>query len=345
MKNLLLLILLIPAFAFAQDKKIVIDGVSGGQYYILHKTAPKENYYSIGRLYNISPRQDLAPFNGLDIDHSPALSIGQVIKVPLVETNFTQEPETTTEEVFVPVYHRVSPKETLDQISRSYNQVPIARLKSWNKFNDNNINQGALIIIGYLKVKPELSSLAQQAVKVSTNIPSETLVKNESMVEKKPEKIQKEQPKNESKSVTEAVKEPVVQSAPVETKEAPKKEQPKVVTQTEMANPNAVGGGKFKDAFAAQTNSKKGKEKVITAGVFKSTSGWSDGKYYCFNNTAHPGSIIKITNPESNKIIYAKVLDVMPDISQNEGIDLRLSNAGADALGVTGDTFEVKITY
>jgi hypothetical protein len=69
--------------------------------------------------------------------------------------------------------------------------------------------------------------------------------------------------------------------------------------------------------------------------LFKSTSGWHDGKYYCLHNMATPGTIVKITNNANGKSIYAKVLDIMPDIKQNNGLIICVSNAAADVLGVT----------
>jgi rare lipoprotein A (peptidoglycan hydrolase) len=50
---------------------------------------------------------------------------------------------------------------------------------------------------------------------------------------------------------------------------------------------------------------------------------------------ATPGTIVKITNNANGKSIYAKVLDLMPDIKQNNGLVICVSNAAADVLGVT----------
>ena len=80
-------------------------------------------------------------------------------------------------------------------------------------------------------------------------------------------------------------------------------------------------------------------------GVFKSTSGWTDGKYYCLHNTAKTGSIIKVTNPANGKSVYAKVLDVIPDIKKNSILLIRLSNAAADELGVGEANFNCTLNY
>ena len=82
-----------------------------------------------------------------------------------------------------------------------------------------------------------------------------------------------------------------------------------------------------------------------TGGIFKSTSGWEDGKYYCLHNTAAAGTILKITNKATGKSVYAKVLDLIPDIKQNESLIIRISNAAANALGTTQDKLECTINY
>ena len=47
----------------------------------------------------------------------------------------------------------------------------------------------------------------------------------------------------------------------------------------------------------------------------------------------------------NQKVIYAKVLDVIPDITQNKGIFLRLSKAGAEELGATEEQFDAIVSY
>ena len=68
-------------------------------------------------------------------------------------------------------------------------------------------------------------------------------------------------------------------------------------------------------------------------------------KYYCLHNSATQGSIVKITNNSNGKIIYAKVLDVIPDIKQNNGVIIRISNAAAAELGTGENQFECTLSY
>jgi LysM repeat protein len=99
MKKCFFLFLCIPFITYAQDKPLIAEGVSPSLY-ITHKVAPKENYYSIGRIYNISPR-DIAPFNNLQLENG--LSVGQTIRVPLNSSNFFQSGTAAPDETFVPV--------------------------------------------------------------------------------------------------------------------------------------------------------------------------------------------------------------------------------------------------
>lgn len=274
MKNLLLLfVMLITGFcAQAQSKKIFVEG-SSSDAYITHIIQPKENFYSIGRIYNISPRV-YAPYNNMSLEGG--LTIGQMVRIPLNEINFSKEGTAGEDEVIIPLYKR-------------------------SGGNDN--------LFGYLKVKKDLSPIASWGSTPKKQTET-AVVAPAPKTEKAPPPSQPESPK------------------------APPAPEPPIVASTE---------GFFKTAFLKQqiTNQKVSAK----AGVFKSTSGWNDGKFYCFHNRAAAGSIVAIHNPASGKTVYAKVLDVVPDISENVGIDVRLSNAAAEALQVSGTTFTCELSY
>ena len=321
MKKMFLILFLLPFFVKAQEAPLMIAG-TGDNLYLTHTAAAKENFYSIGRLYNISPKE-IAPYNNLSMDKG--LSIGQTVKIPLKAVNFSQTGTAAADEVVVPVYHEVQPKETLYQLSTHYNKVPVASVKAWNNLSGDAVSTGQNIIVGYLKVKKSLSAFAQSGGTAPVVSAAKPVVKAEPPV-KKPEPkpvVVKEEPKEEQVVVQ---KEPVKKATPVQV----------VSTSTDAAE---FKGGVFRTQY-----SNTGKEESGTAGIFKSTSGWYDGKYYCLHNTAAQGTILKITNTATGKSIYARVLDGIPDLKQNNNIILRLSNAGADAIGATGN-FECTINY
>lgn len=84
---LLLFIFLIGGSLFAQTQELVLKSNSKGLY-IGHTLAPKENFYSMGRLFGVHPKH-IASFNGLDM--KKGLSVGQIIMIPLTDTNFSKK--------------------------------------------------------------------------------------------------------------------------------------------------------------------------------------------------------------------------------------------------------------
>ena len=144
-------------FSMGQSVPLVVEGTTNGMH-LVHKVAPKENWYSIGRLYNANPKE-LAPYNGLTLDKP--LAIGQLLKVPLNAANFSQNGVKEADEVFVPVYHTVQEKEWMYRLSVNYNKVPFESLEKWNGLGHSAVlKPGMRMVIGYLKVKSNQSALA-----------------------------------------------------------------------------------------------------------------------------------------------------------------------------------------
>jgi LysM repeat protein len=302
-----------------------------------HTVGPKETLFSIGRLYNVHPRE-LAEYNNIPFETS--LHIGQVIKIPSkttmvplppvapvdktnAETKPVEKKEVKTVEKtpaekkpvttnLVPVYHVVQKKETLYQISRMFNKVPVADLKKWNNLSSDALPEGTNLVVGYTSSEnvPATTTTDQPVVK--------PVIKEEPVVEKKPEVITPAKPK--------------------------KKEEPVKPMVTDVPGSDSKEGY-FKNLFEAQAVAKEKHDEEGMAGVFKSTSGWNDGKYYCLHNSAAPGTVIKIINTATGKFVYAKVLDVIPDIKQNNGLLIRVSNAAANELGAGEVNFNCSINY
>jgi LysM repeat protein len=311
----------------AQGQLLIVEGKSPNLY-ITHTVTAKENYYSVGRLYNVSPKE-LASYNGLTFEKG--FTLGQIIKIPLAPNNFSQGVAPTENEVLLPVYHVMRSKEGLYRVSLNYNKVPLDALKKWNKLSGDAVSTGTKIIVGYLKVLKDQSPLATEGLK---NSPPDLTMN--SIGDKK--QVANPVNSNEKKDVA------TVQ----ESKEA------KAITQEKAVdNPNNVtpsgsinfNGGKFKTLFTDQTKNRSLQNENGVAATFKTTSGWQDGKYYCFHNTAVPGTIMMITNTANGKSVYAKVLDAIPDIKQNSGLLIRISNSAADELGAIDNKFDCSISY
>jgi LysM repeat protein len=316
-KNFLLaFILFCSSIAFAQNQLIVQSNSKG--LYIEHKVAPKENFYSIGRLYNVAPK-DIETFNGLDMNKG--LTVGQSLKVPLNSGNFSQSIEKGK-----PIYYIVQPKEGLYRVSLKNNNVLMADLRKWNKLSSDKIAPGQKVIVGFFLASKDADNISQ--------VMEEPKVKQQ-LVEEKKEPVVKKQETVANKEESQKKQEPE------------KKIETPVTTQVSHAAVNDGNGGYFKSQFDLQIKTQPIKaDQTASAGIFKTSSGWQDAKYYALMDNVEPGTIIRVINPTNNKAIYAKVLGEMSGIRQNQGYDVRISNAAATALSVSdADKFIVKVNY
>lgn len=306
-KFLLAVLMFVCCYAgFAQTDLLVHS--NDKSLYINHTVSAKENFYSIGRLYAISPK-DIAAFNALDMNNG--LTIGQTIMIPLSVLNFSQSTQVGT-----PLYYVVGEKEGLYRVSLKNNKVLMANLRKWNNLKNDNISPGQRLVVGYL---------------VATNVPTS----NQPIAAKPETKTQTQHPVNADQK-TEAT-----ETRTVDTK-------PPVSNTANRTQPVATGGaGYFKNQFEAQSKKNaSGKDQAATASIFKTASGWQDGKYYALIDNVEPGTIIRVVNPSNNKAIYAKVLGEMSGIRQNQGLEVRISNAAASALEISEpDKFIVRVNY
>src|SRR6185369_2836870 len=226
MKKLMTVVSLLFFYSFVFSQNLVVKSGSKG-FYLEHKVAAKEGLFPIGRMYNVHPRH-IANFNG--IDFNKGLAIGQLINIPLTDTNFKQDVNKG-----VPVYY-VSEKESIANISVK-SKAQIGNLRGWNNLATDNLSAGTKLIIGFL-----ITNEMQDRV---VTITPKTLVAEESVSNvKKQETSENKQPVIETKKdivVEESVSnvkkaeeqkkqtEPAIKEASPEVKEETKKTEPSVV--------------------------------------------------------------------------------------------------------------------
>lgn len=311
-----LLILFSGQLLFAQKSDLQVKSGDKGLY-LEHKVARGESFFAVGRLYNVSAKY-LAAFNKLDLNKG--LLIDQKINIPLTDTNFTQQGNSGT-----PVYYTAVQSPTLETISSKVKNVPVENIRLWNDISVSEVTPGTKLIIGFLQSK-EMASVTIVS-KPKQEVPI-------AKVEEKPVVKAEEKPvvKEEVKSVEQKAEEkPVVK--PIEEKI----EEKVVVTEQ----------GYFKNHFEQQVRiSPASKNETVASGIFKTSSGWKDSKYYLLIDKVPAGTIVKVINPTNNKAVYAKVLGEMSGIRQNDGLSVRISNAAATTLNITEqDKFIVTVNY
>jgi LysM repeat protein len=310
-----LLICCSTILAFAQQELLIQNNDKG--FYIVHTVQAKENFYSIGRLYNIGPK-DMAAFNNLDMNNG--LNVGQQVMIPLTPANFTQSGSGT-----LPVYYKVGEKEGLYRVSVKNNNVLMAQLRKYNNLTSDAITTGQKLIVGYINADPALAQ-------TSTPAPATT-------------------PKSESPAVIDPPVKPQQQETlvlkPIEQEKPAAKPVSNTTLTTSPTPVKDANGGYFKTAFEQQSRGVSSfKEQTASAGIFKTASGWQDTKYYALMDGVDPGTIIRVVNPTNNKAVYAKVLGGMSGIRQNAGYDVRISNAAANVLDLSDtEKFILRVNY
>jgi len=279
--------------------------------------------------------------------HTETIAQAPVVKKPVVEApiaaNKKVESKKTEENV-----HVVIGKETLYSIGKHFN-VSVEQLKAWNKLSSNNIHDGQKLIV----TGNDIKEINQPIVKETQAKPQP-----EKVVVKKEEPVVKPPAEEKKTVVVKEEKKPVAKPEPaapplVKEDKQPVSEQPKetvvvkeiekpAVKKENIAPPpsqESISEGGYFESFYS-----KGEQHTSgDAATFKTSSGWSDKKYYVLMNNIDSNAVVRIT--VNNHTVFAKVLGSLPDIKEDNGLLLRLSNAAAASLGVSDAKFTVKVDY
>lgn len=156
--------LVLPTFAFSFRDSIGIENLSGKKV-IIYKLEPKDNYYSVGRKYGISPKIIM------DFNKNAALTIGTIIRIP-TQINFeeiTQNTQTTINESLTPTetLHTVVKKETLYSISALYG-MKMEDLKKLNKLSSNALSIGKVLKVINKKAVAQTPEIDKDNAKETT---------------------------------------------------------------------------------------------------------------------------------------------------------------------------------
>ncbi len=313
MKRLLIGLFLVTSF-FANAQEKMFAESNGKQGYITHTVTAGQTYYSIATKYGLKAN-DVISFNKADV--KKGVSVGAIVKVPLNASNLLQ----TNADGLMPIYYKLKTKEGLFRAGTMFGNVKTDVLKKNNALASDAVSVGQDIVVGYLKM---VGGGAETTVVKKEEQKNEEQVMDHAFLDSS--KIKKENP--------------IVNVPPTKKEEKPT---PPINVKEDRNEHKGFkpSVGYFEEAFAAATGNET--KTSGNAAIFKSTSGWEDKKYYALMNNVTPGTIVKIV--AGDKYVYAKVLDKLPEMKQNEGLLLRLSNAAAASLGTATDKFFVSVTY
>lgn len=166
--SIILSFLSISTFALSYRDSIGIENLLGKKV-IIYKLEPKDNYYSIGRKYGISPKIIM------DFNKNMALNIGTIIRIPTqinfediaAAANVLNTNNATT------IIHTVAKKETLYSISAMYG-MKMEDLKKLNKLKTNALSIGKVLnVINYKAIEQNTQVVKDTSKEIPQQTPEE----------------------------------------------------------------------------------------------------------------------------------------------------------------------------
>jgi len=262
-----------------------VENISGKKV-ILHKLDAKDNYYSIGRRYNVRPNL-IIQFN-----NNASLQVGSIIRVPTEQAfpgndpvlqsgqsagaSTTQTEASTTASI---VQYKVAAGETLYAIAKRFNTT-VEDITKMNNLRNNNLSPGQIIRV--------------------TSAP--------------------------------AVIAPPVIPPPI----IPAKRDSALAATTDSVT---VERRLPANRYGLSEKNEKG------IATWMDDDGLDSSKKLVLHRTAPIGTVIKITNPMTNRTTFAKVVGTFTDNQTNKDAIVVMTKGTAESLGALDKRFYVNISY
>ena len=273
--------------------------------YLLHKIRSGENLFLLSKRYSVPPAV-LADHN--DVTYQDGLSPGLKFKIPIDKYNYIRIEGMVDSR---PLYYKADEEDNLHSISRMFN-VSQGTIQRWNHMNDAAIEARQVLQVGWIAYDKSQKPFPSSVLPVK----SDTLIAKIPRPGVAPSKLPKPAGKPVKDSMIRAVI--AVDSEDEETAlEKQFKAENDGISLTEEA-----GAAVFYNLKAAQ-----------------------EGVYYAFHNMARKGSVIKVQNPASRKIIYAKVIGPIPNLKEYHNAIVGLSSNAVPALGAHDKRMFCKLKY
>lgn len=282
-----------------------------GKMVILHKLDPKDNYYSIARRYNVRPKEIM------DYNNNAKMQIGAIIKVPTDRPFNSSFTSVKTASPTSPSYQKPTQNTT--------NQVIIAAPANNNQpeYTQYKVSAGETLyaISKRFQVKVE-DIIAWNNLKNNTLTPGELL------------QIKRNEPQ--------PAPAPLIATAPVETTTTAVRDNTlrKDSTHVTFALDSSSGNRRLpNNRYGLTEKNEKG------TAVWISDPNLDPKKKYVLHRTAPVGTIIKITNPMTNKTTFAKVVGSFAENETNKDAIVVMTKDVAESLGALDKRFYVNISY
>lgn len=348
------------ANAFTRDS-IGVENFQGKKV-IIHKVVAKDTYYSIGRRYNVTPKE-IQTFND-----NKYLQIGVIIKVPTdipfsENTTAAQNSTTPASSESNLIEHVVQKKENLSMLAEKYGTT-VNEIKRVNNLRSINLQIGQTLKIPGSNAEPEIEEpapLSQQAPRSQTPAPAvqnnpqpaateefleHTVASNETIYSIATRyKLSIDQLKTKNNLTDNSLR--VGQKLLIKGQYPPKVAYvPPTEADADEDADDRIDSTLKKPSLRLPA-SKYGLNEIDEKG----TATWitdpdlDPTKMLVLHRTAPIGGIIKITNPMSSRVTFAKVVGKFTENETTKDVIIVITKAVADALGALDKRFYCNITY
>lgn len=374
-------VLLIASLANISSSKaeIPIDSIGvenlNGKKLIIHKIVARDTYYSVGRRYNVSPKEIMT------YNDNKYLAIGTIIKIPTL-ISFSDSGSNSSSASSSPganppasqqMEHIVKAKENLNQLAGRYGTT-VNEIKRINNLRTSNLRIGQVLLMP-LKA-PEGQDTAQPATATPGNTPKPMVSPASKSAANMPSTPASNTPSKPpaNSAAQEQFLEHTVRSNEtmysIATTYHMTMDQLKAknnitgnslrvgqkllirgqysqVPEQGSSVPLETGDTTLKDPSLRGAPSRYGLNQVDEKG----TAAWitdpdlDPSKMLVLHRSAPIGTIVKVTNPMTNRSTFAKVVGKFTENESTKDVIIVMTKAVAESIGALDKRFFCNLTY
>lgn len=281
------------------------------KWVIQHKVSDGETVFDAARRFHVPPAM-VSDVN--KSGYKDELKAGSTLYIPVGAYNLIQvEPENNFSSR--PLFYKVTKYDNLFKIAHMAD-ISQRQLKEWNDLQSNDVSEGQELFIGWIMY--------------------ESLTLNESG---RGEATQGRTVRNRTATSSRA------------RRNQPDSRGPRVVRDTVIvvrkARSPLDGLPEIEKKYMQQTNMEQEYKEERGSAVFFDMQGkvGAGNTYYAFHDTARPGTIIKVHNPGTHKVIFAKVLGKLPATKEYHNSLIGISSDAKNELLITENKAWCELRY
>ncbi|HWZ14321.1 MAG TPA: LysM peptidoglycan-binding domain-containing protein [Mucilaginibacter sp.] len=339
--NIILIAVSSLFISVALHAKPVVDSVGvknqDGKKVVLFKVKPKDTYYSIGRRYNVKPAV-IMKFND---SKKETLTIGEIVKVP-TDMPYKKSSKSSDSEKAVPETKKEKKarlaREAKDNKKKKFTEETETPASDQQQDASQETQQASKIVDQPVKL-PEQRNAPSLQYKVAAG---ETLYGIAKRFNTSVDNIRKQ---NNLSSNTLAPGQVLIIKPYSDAPQATT-----VVHSDMVAKRDSTVVAPAKDSSTAERRSNANRfglyeknEKGVATWI--DDTGLDPNKKLVLHRTAPIGTVIKITNPMTNRTTFAKVVGRFTDNEATKDVIIVMTKNVADSLGALDKRFHVNISY